>query len=142
MCFTHLKYSCQRVTDASFTVYEDERLEEGQQAGHAPPEKCYLETGSVHADEDADSSEEEQTQEGEADAAADSDGAEQKGNDRPMSWGRATGLAKLPSAMEWLRCCAHTPGPNIRNVAGLHLLPGSATRHMHPPLASGSSLGG
>lgn len=117
-------------------------LEYGQQASHIPPEERYLETGSVHADEDADSSEEEQIHEGEADAAADSDGAEQKGDDRPMSWGRATGLAKLPSAMEWLRCCAHTSAPDIRDVAGLHLLPGFATRHMHPPLASGSSLGG
>lgn len=92
----------------------------------------YFETASLHADEDADSSEEEQTQEGEADAAADSDGAEQKGDDRPMSWSRATGLAKLPSAMEWLRCCAHTPALNIREELGstfcLGLLPGTRTR--------------
>ena len=93
----------------------------------------FLKTGTIHADEDAESSEEVQTQEGEADAAVDSDGAEQKGDDRPMSWGRATGLAKLPGAMEWLRCCAHTPAPKhkgtlLGSTFCLDLLPGTRTR--------------
>lgn len=69
-----------------------------------------MRTGSVDAEEDAESSEDDWTQEEEVDTGVDiSSSAELKGDDRPMSWGRATGLAKLSSAMEWLRCCAYTP---------------------------------
>ena len=53
-----------------------------------------------------DGSDEEETQP-EGSAATDEEKSEQHqegADDKPMSLGRATGLAKLPSALEWLRC--------------------------------------
>ena len=56
--------------------------------------------------DDEDDCDREDTQALEGDDDADSDCSEQGEDGKAMSLGRATGLAKLPSALEWLRCCA------------------------------------
>ena len=47
-----------------------------------------------------------QEDEGEEDVDVESDDCEENEDHKPMSLGRATGLAKLPSVSEWLRCSA------------------------------------
>ena len=60
------------------------------------------------ADDDADCDQEDtQAEEGEDDAESDCSGQGEDG--KAMSLGRATGLAKLPSVLEWLRCHAVQP---------------------------------
>ena len=46
--------------------------------------------------------------------------SEQGEDGKAMSLGRATALAKLPSALEWLRCWRHVAGPCAIFAHALH----------------------